>query len=269
MVPNPGSSSDDPSFYLIRFKVSETIQEQVPLTFGDAVHNLRSALDHLACDLVRLNGGNDDDRAYFPISIKSEMAFENKLKVGNNNKINDACSPVLNAIRALRPYWEGSPGMLENEDEARPHPFSAERLDSGGNWGLAMLHELDIIDKHRLVIATGQLSTDNKSVVRPKGTLTLLLPLGESFQDREIIRRIKATKILVPGETLDLPFDVTLDERFGLGGYGLCPWLRRIADYIESLVKAFELLCFEGAAFRAPDMIRQKPPFIVTQQAEC
>src|SRR5262245_2957355 len=45
---------------------------------GDCVHNLRSALDHLICQVALLDGGTMDDCAQtqFPIASKSEGQFE-------------------------------------------------------------------------------------------------------------------------------------------------------------------------------------------------
>jgi len=39
---------------------------------GDAVHNARSALDHLAFALVEANGGSADENTTFPITDKPE-----------------------------------------------------------------------------------------------------------------------------------------------------------------------------------------------------
>jgi len=47
------------------------VREEVPLEFsailGDSIHNLRAALDLLACELVRLNHQSDAD-VYFPFA---------------------------------------------------------------------------------------------------------------------------------------------------------------------------------------------------------
>src|ERR1700678_207635 len=55
---------DAPSFSTGRMWVAR-VTEEVPLDFaaiiGDAIHNLRTALDLLACDLVRANGGTEKE----------------------------------------------------------------------------------------------------------------------------------------------------------------------------------------------------------------
>lgn len=48
-----------PGCYALRYRERETIPASVPLIIGDAVHNLRTSLDHLACALVAGSTGTD------------------------------------------------------------------------------------------------------------------------------------------------------------------------------------------------------------------
>jgi hypothetical protein len=45
------------------------------LVLGDCVHNLRAALDHLAHDLVRADGGTPGERTQFPVQHTAGPAF--------------------------------------------------------------------------------------------------------------------------------------------------------------------------------------------------
>jgi hypothetical protein len=49
-------------------RITEDLSDDIPLVIGDAVHNLRSALDLLACDLVRLIPGKSDQGVAFPFA---------------------------------------------------------------------------------------------------------------------------------------------------------------------------------------------------------
>lgn len=111
------------------------IREEPPLRFGimlgDCVHNLRSALDHLMCQVTMLDGGTIDDcaRTQFPIVRESEAQFE---------AMADRQIPVLSKrhralVKRAQPYRAG--------DEAWRHP-------------LAVLRELSNADKHRLINST-------------------------------------------------------------------------------------------------------------------
>jgi hypothetical protein len=84
---------------------------------GDAVHNLRVALDILACDVVRANGGTTKD-VYFPFA-KDATSLEEVIK----NRFGKASPAAQARMRALQPF-------------------------AGGNSELRALHDLDIQDKH-------------------------------------------------------------------------------------------------------------------------
>ncbi len=105
------------------------VLRQPPLAWsaivGDAVHNLRTALDLLACELVRANGGRVNEDTGFPIG-KDVHALKSMLK----NKIGGASEEAIRHIRSLNPY-------------------------PGGNDGLWRLHRLDVVDKHRLLLSVG------------------------------------------------------------------------------------------------------------------
>src|SRR5260370_21429469 len=88
---------------------------------GDVVHNLRSALDHLAHQLVLVGtpGKEQTRRIEFP-SARDLATYENT----KGAKVVGMRQEAIEAIDALQPY-------------------------KGGNDGLWRIHELDNIDKHR------------------------------------------------------------------------------------------------------------------------
>lgn len=112
-----------PGKRLISVKQIHSIPVGFSAIIGDAVHNLRSALDLLIYALV----GTKNERAQFPFSEKGEAAFEKLLQ---KNSIGQAGSRVENIVRGLKPY-------------------------KGGNETLYGLHRLDIVDKHRLLLVSG------------------------------------------------------------------------------------------------------------------
>lgn len=113
---------DDPKHKRIKF--SEPAPREISLIIGDAIHNLRSALDLMICDIARLRGRNPN-KLHFPFA-KDAQAFEDAL----NGEIKRLGKDVLDALRELKPY------KLE------------------GNHLLRALHDLDIKDKHDLVLST-------------------------------------------------------------------------------------------------------------------
>jgi hypothetical protein len=108
---------------------------QAPASFGlfvgDFAHNLRSALDHLAWQLALLTTKTPGDRTEFPIFEKEpEKGF--LTAEGVKRRIGDIPDEAQRLIEALQPYH-------------RPEGAQRDPL-----W---QLHRLDVIDKHRLLVA--------------------------------------------------------------------------------------------------------------------
>jgi hypothetical protein len=97
-------------------------------TAGDVIHNLRSALDHLAHQLVLVGSpGAEPSRSIeFPIA-KDAVTYE----ASKPRKVQGMRPDAVKAIDDLKPY-------------------------KGGNDVLWRIHELDNIDKHRSIFAVGE-----------------------------------------------------------------------------------------------------------------
>lgn len=122
VVPDPASNS-----YTVTAHV-EPPPLQFAVLFGDALHNMRSALDHVARLMVIANGGTPHDRppraTMFPICLR-----EPKRPITVNPGIGEEAQVILNS---LQPY---------RQDQPQEHPL----------W---RLNELNNIDKHRLLNVT-------------------------------------------------------------------------------------------------------------------
>jgi len=93
---------------------------------GDALQNLRSALDHLVCQLVLANRGKPTRYTSFPISLGAAKYVSPE----SRRKVEGVRQEAIKAIDALKPY-------------------------KGGNDALWHLHQLNNIDKHRLIMTVG------------------------------------------------------------------------------------------------------------------
>jgi len=134
---------------LYSVRVSRPIPEDWPLIAGDIIHNARSALDHLAAQLVQAAGGQVTETTAFPFA-KSHSTLQQT-----------AATRLAGAAPSARRFAE----------RLRPFP--------GGNRLLLLLHHLDIIDKHRLLFIVGaayQHFELNVRLLRPAGKATLPLP---------------------------------------------------------------------------------------------
>lgn len=105
---------------VIRF--SPANMDEASCILGDAIHNLRAAMDLLVCGVAKLKSASSKDLLY-PFAI-DEPRMEARIVKMNLSKIDPALADL---IRSTRPY-------------------------RGGNDILRALHELDIKDKHELLV---------------------------------------------------------------------------------------------------------------------
>lgn len=110
---------------LYKVKVKRQVPIECAVIVGDVIHNLRTALDFVAWQLVLANGGTPTKDTAFPIA-KDATTFASMLV----KTLKGASPRAICFIRQLRPY-------------------------QGGNELLWKLHSLDIVDKHHLILTVG------------------------------------------------------------------------------------------------------------------
>ena len=186
------------------------IPDELALLAGDAVHNLRTALDHVAVELVR-DAGFPTKMIYFPISETAE-----KYKAESPGKTKNMPVNAKKIIDQIAPY-------------------------GGANNGLWALHTLDLTDKHRLLITiqtniakTAQLTLSSEptefAVLFEAPKLADGNIIGEVSGNSEANQRIKFT------------FDIALGEPEFLAGEPVVPTLNYLAEMVESIIVHFESL---------------------------
>lgn len=107
---------------VIRMKIREYPPLRWGAIVGDAVHNLRSVLDLLVCQLVERAG----------VAVGTQHAF-----------------PIHETERDFR---ERAPHQLKGLSPALTQRIASLRPYRDGNYHLYTLHRLDIIDKHRTLV---------------------------------------------------------------------------------------------------------------------
>jgi hypothetical protein len=124
-----GGKRDPDTRKLIYYVESaEPIPDCIPLIAGDAIQNLVSALDHLAYQLVCSDTGDNPPNPrgiYFPVADDSVKYEANKRR-----RMEGASRQTFDAVDALKPY-------------------------KGGNDAIWALHQLNNIEKHRLLLTVG------------------------------------------------------------------------------------------------------------------
>ena len=110
---------------LTRVRVHGQPPPELSTVIGDVVHNARTALDHLVWQLVLANGSQPGEKTAFPIA-RSKDSFPSYAK----KCLKGVSKQASAAIEELRPY-------------------------QGGDQRFWRLHQLDIEDKHHLLIPVG------------------------------------------------------------------------------------------------------------------
>jgi hypothetical protein len=148
---------------------------------GDAIHNMRTALDLMASELARLNGRSDKS-VYFPFAADA-LSFDAAIKSQNFHK---AGSDAVALLKQFAPYC-------------------------GGNEALRAVHDLDIQDKHKALVPTSSAMAFNVegtfNVDKPdEGDFTVtaeniryIFPAESVFAGQDIIETLKQLVELVDG----------------------------------------------------------------------
>jgi hypothetical protein len=148
---------------------------------GDAIHNLRSALDLMASELARINGRSDKS-VYFPFSDSADT-FDEAIKKKNFHRTGQ---DSVDLLREFSPY-------------------------RGGNEDLRAIHDLDISDKHTALIvtphtlnvafsATYDLADLNKNTVcAVVDSMTFRFPDGTPLAGRDVVETLEELVKLTDG----------------------------------------------------------------------
>jgi hypothetical protein len=115
-------------WHVARLRILAPVPPRVSCIVGDIIHNLRSALDHLACLIVENSGAAVTRTTQFPITESASRFAEVVQK-----QLGGVGAPFLKFVENLQPFSSQAP--------------SPNRLE--------VIHRLDIKDKHRnLLIAS-------------------------------------------------------------------------------------------------------------------
>lgn len=195
----------------------------ISLIAGDAVHNLRSALDLLYCALVKDNGGTPGTDDAFRIS-KHRKSFESGALPEIEKRLSSGAFKVMSN---LQPYRGGH------------NPF----------W---QLHQLDIIDKHRLLLTTTASVGEVIQTVSPVGEREIAIGGGLTVSgiklayapaDKrcplndgdEVLRQ--TTK---PHHDVEFAFQVALHEPPIVECEAILPFLTHLSSGVGATISLFE-----------------------------
>ena len=216
--------------WIERFQVREEPPLRFGVMLGDCIYNLRSALDHLICQVTMLDGGTMDDCAttQFPIASKSEAQFEAMAK----RQIAGLSKKHRALVKKAQPYHTG--------DEAWRHP-------------LAILGEFSNADKHRLIHSTysvvqGDVGALLERLARgydgegPSPVRGLfMLKEGERLEHDAAWFRMVFNRTILTERPTEVKMSGNLSLGIAFGEVGLdADSFRHVAEYVLKVIQAFQ-----------------------------
>lgn len=208
-----------------RIRVEREIPPTLAAITGDAIHNLRSALDHLMGQLVIANGGQPDSKTEFPIGRD-----ETHYKSMRARKTKGASKAALDLIDGLKPY-------------------------KGGNDALWRIHQLDVVDKHRLLLTV--LSAHSNVVINAMAIMR------EAFPDDQVVAGFPDVVIALTESTREVVTDgmlffsaplgedhhdvkatveISIDEPGVIEREPILPTLNQLGSFVNETITLFEPL---------------------------
>ena len=198
---------------------------------GDTIHNLRSALDHLAYQIVWVGiGKSPSSHVYFPIADDRAKYLEQRRR-----QLKGATPAAISTIDSLSPY-------------------------KGGNDELWQLHKLNNVDKHRVLITAGSAFRSvniGAHMSREMHKHLASSPMGEKFAEMPpldlFIRPADRMFPLKPGDELfidgpdaepndklEFRFEVAFGEQAVAFGVPIVETLTSLVMLVQGILPKFE-----------------------------
>lgn len=189
----------------VKMEVRELVPAELGLIAGDAIHNLRSALDIMLCDIAAMHG--DASRSIrFPFRQDAD-----ELETLTDKMVKRLPIEIIALISKLKLY----------------------KAENGGNKLLRALHDLDIIDKHKLIVTTAAFRGVMHS--HPDETATIT-SYGALVGDGVVMQFALAN---VADEQPQITTAITFGDGQPFQGEPIVPTLRQLANLVSEIVEAF------------------------------
>ena len=185
------------------------IPTHLSVTVGDAIQNLRSALDYLAAELAR-SAGNDPKIVYFPIYETAE-----KYIAESEGKTKGIPPEAKKLIDWIEPYGGGHGGDL---------------------W---FLHTLNNADKHRLLMPVSiNLAQQVQFSLSPGGNTFTTLVETPGLNEGDVLGSVSGNS--EGQQRINFTFDIAFAKPDEISGEPVLPTLEYLAHIVETVVETFK-----------------------------
>jgi hypothetical protein len=206
----------DPEIAIAFSKSQDEFLNPTALIMGDICHSLRSALDYMWYEIVSISG-KQTKWTRFPVGDTRQELVRTIDTALEEGKISEPVHRLV--LGTIKPYQEGDVRI----------------------W---MLHQMNIIDKHQLLIPTFPMM--GIEGIRIQNNENIILEVPVIFTDASFRRRLKDFGSFGSHPKLHDKGHVAIGQGFHLGtpcvGQPVIPTLQAIAKAVLSTIEAFELL---------------------------
>lgn len=196
--------------YTIKLRLEKPVPDEIALVVGDAIYQMRSSLDVLACCLATANRAKDTKGTYFPFA-GSAAEF---MLPATQRKIQKLSAAHRQIIHHWKPY-------------------------QGGNNVLWILNRLANIDRHNRLVTVGGFGGDIKSLRLTGGQYYIpASAAGRQSLDEDVVLVVGKSGNPPEGE-VRVSLAVTFREIELIKGHPVVSVLNKIAGQIEWVVDTF------------------------------
>ena len=198
---------------IVEVRLSEPIPSALPLLIGDAVHNLRTALDHATWELIGLDGGKQHRWLAFPMH------------------------------RTRRDYEAACRGIETPRRDTVEFLLAFEAYPGGSGDKLFGLNVLDNIDKHQIFTPIAGVATlRHAEVVKPDGQVMTTIKnckFGMGPDGRAKLMRLGPGLAFKFDEKCDPTVDIFFGEVEFFEAEQLIPTLMHLSETVSHALRQF------------------------------
>ena len=196
---------------IVRLERTRELPGEIPLMLGDAVHNLRSALDFLASDIIR-SGGKQPTRY-------TRFLF-------------DASREKLVVALAAGPMKAARPDLLDLiVDTIKPY--------KGGDESLYGLNELDLDERHRLIMPVFAVITLHNVSIRDENRSIVKIGKVDLGAHGEFSVPKASGPVQLANYT-SATFHALFEKGHAFEGQPIVPTLHRLSQVVSGVVDTIE-----------------------------
>lgn len=188
------------------------------IKIGTVAHCLRSALDNLIWDLASRNGNTPFRQTCFPIHLAADE-FQDKALKGRGARLQSLSVEDQEKVRHEQPY------------------FANNGYKNDPLW---LLHELNNIDKHRVIPVT---HTEIRHIAIKPVVTKSFIGVGLNLQRTPIVEGQTIQLTEPDAQFLKASGNIYFDDELGLGiQYSVCEALQKMYDRVAGILDRLQTL---------------------------